>query len=413
MAVIYRIIIFLYTLAIRLAAPFNERAGKWVKGRKHLFSHIKEKISRTHGRKTVWFHCASLGEFEQGRPVMEAIRQKSPDVFIVLTFFSPSGYEIRKNYDQADLVTYLPVDTPKNARWFLDEIRPDIAVFVKYEFWYFFLRELRKRDIPTLLISAIFRKEQLFFKNYGKFYLNMLRFFTRIFVQDPDSRKILNDAGIPNVEVSGDTRYDRVLMIAENPAHIPQAESFARGHTVIVAGSTWPEDEKLLVQYILGNHRPYRWIIAPHEINESHIASLMKALSGKAERFSQLKGTPDSRVHVLVIDNVGILSSLYALGDVAYIGGGFGKGIHNLLEAAVYGVPVIFGPNYHKFREAHDLIRINSGFSISSFEELSPILNQFYDQPEQRKSAGKSGRELIRKKAGATQQIVNNMLTII
>ncbi|NOY38446.1 MAG: 3-deoxy-D-manno-octulosonic acid transferase [Chlorobi bacterium] len=412
MAYLYRFLISTYGFFIRIAAPFSPKARAWLKGRKDLFHSLSGQF-RMKKTKTVWFHCASLGEFEQGRPVIERFREEMPGARIILTFFSPSGFDVRKNYPRADRITYLPLDTPHNARRFLDLVQPDFAVFIKYEYWYFFLKELHQRNIPVFLISAIFRPRQLFFRWYGRFYLKMLQYFTKIFVQDKNSLEILEKHGIRNVVLSGDTRFDRVVAVASRPKHIPVAERFATGHTVVVAGSTWPGDETLLIKYIVRNIRPYRWIIAPHEIHKNHLSALKSSLGETAGFYSKVHDHIDPEMRVLIIDNVGMLSSLYALADIAYIGGGFGKGIHNILEAAVFGVPVIFGPHYSKFREANELTAWQTAFPVSSFYEFEEKMNAFFDNPDIRKITGEKNHVYVDKRTGSTEQIVNNMLMFI
>ena len=408
--------IFLYSLAVRLyglaictVSLFNPKAAAWCRGRRHYFRRLEEIFSRR--GKTVWFHCASLGEFEQGRPVIEALKERDPSLQVVLTFFSPSGYEVRKDYDKADVVCYLPLDTPGNARRFLDIVQPDLAVFVKYEFWFHFLTTLKKRAIPVVLISAIFRPGQWFFRWYGRRFLRVMECFSRIFVQDEASQKILARHGIKTVEVAGDTRFDRVMAIAAARKRIPLAEAFAGDRTVVVAGSTWKEDETLLLSYLNRRVRPYKWIIAPHEIHPSHIAWLTERLQVPFMLFSEGDARDPAKVEVLVIDNIGMLSSLYAYGRLAYIGGGFGSGIHNVPEAAVYGVPVLFGPRYGKFREAVDLVRLGGAYPLENATELERLLNRFYDDVAAREKAGAAARDYVRASAGSTEKIVNNLLT--
>ncbi len=396
-------------MLIRLSSPFNPKAAAWCRGRKNYFRALRSTYTKR--GKTVWFHCASLGEFEQGRPVIEAMRERDPSLQVVLTFFSPSGYEIRKHYEHADHVFYLPLDTRVHARRFLDIIRPDLAVFVKYEFWYFFLTELRGRQVPAVLISGIFRPGQWFFRWYGRRFLRVMESFRRIFVQDEASEMLLRTHGITVVEVTGDTRFDRVIAIAEGRKEIPVAEVFAGDRTVVVAGSTWKEDETLLLKYINARERPYKWIIAPHEIGASHVDWIMERLKVPAMRYSEREGKDPEKAEVLVIDNIGMLSSLYAYGKVAYIGGGFGSGIHNVPEAAVYGLPVLFGPRYRKFREAVELAERGGAYPLENGKELARLLNLFYDDHHKREKAGTVAREYVCASAGSTEKIVNNLLT--
>ena len=409
MILLYSLAVRVYGLLVCVASLFNPKAAAWCRGRKGLFRHIEE--TRLKKGRTVWFHCASLGEFEQGRPVIEALKERDPSLQVVLTFFSPSGYEIRKDYALADRVYYLPPDTRAHARRFLDLVRPDLAVFVKYEFWYFYLTTLKERDIPAVLISAIFRPGQWFFKWYGRSFLRVMRGFRRIFVQDKASEQLLREHGIEAVEVAGDTRFDRVVAIAAAREEIPVAKAFCGDRLVVVAGSTWKEDEALLLGYINRRERPYKWIIAPHETTPSHVHWLMERLEIPAMRYSERQEKDPARAEVLVIDTIGILSSLYAYGQVAYIGGGFGSGIHNVLEAAVYGMPVVFGPRYKKFREAVQLVAHGGAFPFIKADELEQLLNRFFDEEPFRRNAGAIAREYVIVSAGSTDKIVNNLLT--
>ncbi len=411
MIIIYRIVILFYGLAICVASLFNRKARAWCAGRKKYFTRLK-KIYRHHD-KTIWIHCASLGEFEQGRPVIEALKEKNPDFSVVLTFFSPSGYEVRKDYKGADYVLYLPLDTPRNANRFLEVIQPEVAVFVKYEFWYYFLSALKKRNIPVLLISAIFRQDQWFFKRYARRFRALLAGFNKIFVQDRDSESLLIKNGITEVQVAGDTRFDRVLAIAYTRKVIPEAGNFKGNNMVVVAGSTWKEDEVHLFKYINGKIRPYKWIIAPHEIYPAHLKWITGELQVPYVFFSQAGQKDLQDVDVLIIDNIGMLSSLYAYADVAYIGGGFGSGIHNILEAAVFGVPVIFGPNFHKFREARELIRLKGAFPIQGSKDMEKILSVFYDDESARSKAGGKCKRFVNNSSGSTKIIVNNLLMFL
>ena len=403
MALFYNIGISAYTTAIRLAAPFNEKASLWVKGRKN----IREKIDQTPRSKErlVWFHAASLGEFEQGRPVMEALKKEEPETKILLTFFSPSGYEIRKNYNGADYILYLPADTPGNARHFVRHFHPDAAVFVKYEFWHNYLYELHKQHIPTYLISSIFRPEQPFFKSWGGLHRRMLGYFSRLFVQDEESVSLLKNIGIQNTELTGDTRFDRVKQIAGSAKVIEKVERFCNGAPAVVCGSTWPPDEELLINYINSYNGTYKWIITPHEIGEGHIKAILEKCKKKAVRYTD-EQADISKADVLIIDCIGLLSSIYRYGTIAYIGGGFGVGIHNTLEAAVYGIPVIFGPKYQKFNEAVNLIKEGGAFSIKNGEELNELLNTLTGNSGITEAAGKQALKYVDSQLGATQTIM-------
>lgn len=403
MAFLYNIGISAYTLAIRLASPFNEKASLWVKGRKK----IRERIGavKKGGHPLVWFHAASLGEFEQGRPVMEALKKALPEVRILLTFFSPSGYEIRKNYAGADFIFYLPADTPRNARHFIRSVRPDAAVFVKYEYWYNYLNQLHRQHIPIYLISAIFRKEQPFFRKWGGLHRKMLHFFTRLFIQDEESARLLSSIGIEAFEQTGDTRFDRVKQIADAARTIESVEKFLNGSPAVVCGSTWSPDEDLLLDYINRDESAFKWIIAPHEIGESHIKSILDKCKKRAVRYSQ-ENSDLSEAKVLIIDCIGLLSSIYRYGQIAYIGGGFGAGIHNTLEAAVYGIPVIFGPRYRKFNEAVRLIQTGGAFSIQNQTELDEVLDTLLRDDAITKTAGRKALEYVDSQLGATDVIM-------
>jgi len=362
-------------------------------------------------KPVVWIHCSSLGEFEQGRPVMETIRKARPDLFIVLSFFSPSGYEIRKNYNQADLVTYLPLDTKKNASRWMELIRPSVAIFVKYDFWYNFLQEANRNHARIFLISAIFRPNQLFFRWYGSWYRRILRFYDHIFVQQEQSAGLLRKFGIDHVSVNGDTRFDRVISVASAARDIEIAARFATGNPVIVAGSTWEPDEDMLLRYISETTLPVKMIMAPHELSDAHIRRIRKRCTVPCMLYSMAGQKPEelAGARVLVIDNIGMLSSLYRYGAVAYIGGGFGKGIHNVLEAAVYGMPVIFGPQYGKFREALDLIGQGGALPVRSYDELHEILNRLFSiQEERNRRAGIAG-DYVRNHTGATSLIMQTI----
>jgi 3-deoxy-D-manno-octulosonic-acid transferase len=418
MLLIYDFAIRLFTFGIHIAALFNPKARLWVKGREPSTVHRepytvhREPFTVNRAPSTVprppapvlWVHAASLGEFEQGRPVIEAFREKYPDWKIVLTFFSPSGYEVRKDYPHADLVCYLPADTRQNARDFLDQIRPDVAIFIKYEFWANYLFELKKRGVTTLLVSALFRPSQPFFKWYGGFWRKMLGCFTHIFVQNEVSEKLLQSVDIQNVTVGGDTRVDRVLKIAEGVQENEVVKTFVsgRGEPVLVAGSTWEADEAL----IFAAATNWKRIIAPHEPSESNVLRICK-LAGDAQRYSQWDVLTDglNRSNTLVIDNIGLLNTLYRYGTVAYIGGGFGKGIHNTLEPAAFGLPIIFGPKYEKFEEARQFVARGAAFSVQNAKELALILTQLQD-PSFYQKASEAVRGYLAESRGATAKVM-------
>ena len=370
------------------------------KGQHQAFALLKEKIEPD--TRYVWFHAASLGEFEQGRPVIEQLKREKPETKILLTFFSPSGYEIRKNYAGADIVSYLPLDVPGNAWYFVNLVKPSKAIFIKYEFWPNYLLALQAENIPVVSISAIFRPEQVFFKDYGKWYKKLLLTFQHIFVQDKFSKELLQAHGINNVTVAGDTRFDRVYDLYQQAKQLLLIEEFVKGaEKVIVAGSTWPKDEELLVQY-LRLHPDVKLIMAPHEVHNSHIAEISKLLDGKFVRYSDATAENVKSTNCLVVDIIGILSSIYRYANVTYIGGGFGVGIHNTLEAAVYGLPVVFGTNYQKFREARELIAIGGAFSISNYVTLEAQ----FDLLLKDNNAGKIAGEYVKSNTGATEMIL-------
>jgi len=373
------------------------------KGQHQAFALLKEKIEPD--TRYVWFHAASLGEFEQGRPVIEQLKREKPETKILLTFFSPSGYEIRKNYAGADIVSYLPLDVPGNAWYFVNLVKPSKAIFIKYEFWPNYLLALQAENIPVVSISAIFRPEQVFFKDYGKWYKKLLLTFQHIFVQDKFSKELLQAHGINNVTVAGDTRFDRVYDLYQQAKQLPLIEEFVKGaERVIVAGSSWPKDEELLVQY-LRLHPDVKLIMAPHEVHNSHIAEISKLLDGKFVRYSDATAENVKSTNCLVVDIIGILSSIYRYANVTYIGGGFGVGIHNTLEAAVYGLPVVFGTNYQKFREARELIAVGGAFSISNYVTLEAQ----FDLLQKDNSAGKIAGEYVKSNTGATEMILKQL----
>jgi 3-deoxy-D-manno-octulosonic-acid transferase len=405
----YNLGIGLYITAIRVSSLFNKKAALWVKGRKNIFSRMQAQLKP--GEKRVWFHCASLGEFEQGRPVIEAFRKRYPSHRVVLTFFSPSGYEIRKNYPGADYIFYLPADTRRNAERFLSLVQPKKAFFIKYEFWYHYISGLHTRNIPAFVVSANFRRDQIFFRSYGGFFRHFLRKISFFFVQNTSSLNLLESIGVRNVLVSGDTRFDRVAQIASSALALPLVEKFRGNHPMLVAGSTWPKDEELLIGLIADiPGDDLRLIIAPHEIHESSIAALeasVQKLTGRrAVRYSALQGQDASSYSVLIIDNIGMLSALYGYADWAYIGGGFGRGIHNILEAAVFGAPVFFGPNCLKFAEAVELTALGGAFRITSSAEMRQILLNLTKDTERYKKILSCNKSYVQERTGATARII-------
>jgi 3-deoxy-D-manno-octulosonic-acid transferase len=407
MLLLYNIGVRLYFVAIYLASFFNKKAILWLNGRKD------QPLIRL--SESIWFHFASLGEFEQGRPVLEQVRALFPNDKIVVTFFSPSGYEIRKNTPLADAVYYLPLDTAANAREFIDAINPKMAVFTKYEYWYHFFNALHCRDIPLYIISGIFRPGQVFFKWYGGLHRKMLGFVSRFFVQDEQSETLLRQHGITNVTVSGDTRFDRVWANAQQPKSVPGIGEFKNGYKIFIAGSTWPPDEQL-VATLADKYPGWKFIIAPHEISEEKIEALISLLPPNSTiRYSKLSSNPvsnlKSQISNLIIDNIGMLSSLYQYGDIAYIGGGFGTGIHNTLEAAAFGLPVIFGPEYSKFKEAHDLIALQAGFSVADDAELRAITDNLISDPLFYSKASEKIKAYVSEHTGATAAIMDYIIT--
>lgn len=407
MVFLYNLGIRLYILLVNIVSPFNAKAKLWLNGRKNWRQKVNSAIPK--GTNTAWIHCSSLGEFEQGRPLIESLKIRFPNLKIVLTFFSPSGYEVRKNYAGADYIFYLPIDTNRNAKDFIELINPRMVIFVKYEFWYHYLRSLKKKNIPTYVVSAIFREDQAFFKWYGGWYRQFLLNFEYLFVQNKHSQDLLNRIGIGNVLVTGDTRFDRVARVASEAKTIPFVEQFCNDEKIIVAGSTWPKDEELLIDYITQNEGKAKLILVPHEIDSSHIQGIIQNLHVEFVVFSNQQSGNPSNARVLIVDTIGLLSSIYRYGHIAYIGGGFGVGIHNTLEAATFGLPIIFGPNYHKFQEAKDLIALKAAFSVNSFEELSDFLNLLIVDEQSRKVAGDNSKKLVLSGVGATDRILDQI----
>ena len=408
---IYNLIIYLYLLGVAVYSRFNEKVRKMWRGERAAFKVLKEKVDPK--AKYVWFHAASLGEFEQGRPLMERLRQLYPEYKILLTFFSPSGYEVRKNYEGADIICYLPLDTPVNAIRFLRLIRPVMAFFIKYEFWYNYLHILKHRNVPVYSVSSIFRQDQVFFKWYGRQYGRVLNCFTHFFVQNELSKELLLKIGITDVTVVGDTRFDRVLQIKKAAKQLPIVEEFIglkddqKPH-VFVAGSSWPPDEEIFIKYF-NEHPEWKLIIAPHVIGEDHLKQIEKLLEGrKVVRYTAAEKSLAS-YDVLIIDCFGLLSSIYHYGDVAYVGGGFGVGIHNLLEAAVWDVPVFFGPNNQKFQEARGLKKCG-GFEINNYEDFATQMDRFAADGTYLKEQGQKAGQFVQSLAGATDKVLSAIL---
>jgi 3-deoxy-D-manno-octulosonic-acid transferase len=402
-----KIVILLLALAIRVSALWNRKARLWLRGRKDILRRVTEALAENH-KPVLWMHSSSLGEFEQGRILLETVRAKYPSYLVVITFFSPSGFEVRKDYKGADHVFYLPLPLRANARRFIEAVNPSLVLWIKYDYWYNYLHELKKRNTPVLLISAIFQRNNSFFKWYGQFYKKMLELFTWLFVQDEASERRLKVIGVKNVSVSGDTRFDRVIDIAENFRPMPEIETFIGNQPVIVAGSTWPEDEEELDHY--ANTRPgTRVIIAPHEIDEEHLKDIEK-LFHHSVRYSVLlkEKVPDPEVNTLIIDNIGMLSRLYKYATLAYVGGGFGDdGVHNVLEAAVYGKPVIFGPVFNRFREAIDLLEEGAAFTIDNAVDLEKTLDKLLADQQVYGECAEAAKKYVYDHRGATSRIMN------
>ena len=404
---VYNLIIYVYLFGVAVYSLFNEKVRKMWRGERAAFKVLKEKVDPE--AQYVWFHAASLGEFEQGRPLMERLRQEYPEYKILLTFFSPSGYEVRKNYQGADIICYLPLDTPINAIRFLRLIRPVKAYFIKYEFWYNYLHILKHRNVPVYSVSSIFRQDQVFFKWYGRQYGRVLNCFTHFFVQNELSKQLLLKIGIKDVTVVGDTRFDRVLQIKEAAKQLPIVEEFTQKSHVFVAGSSWQPDEEIFIKYF-NEHPEWKLIIAPHVIGEDHLKQIEKLLEGrKVVRYTAAEKSASEKslasYDVLIIDCFGLLSSIYHYGDVAYVGGGFGVGIHNLLEAAVWDVPVFFGPNNHKFQEAQGLKQCG-GFEISNYETFAAQMDRFAADDAYLKEQGQKAGQFVQSLAGATDKVM-------
>lgn len=403
---IYNLVIYLYVSAVRLAALFNKKVSAMVKGEKDAFSVLQRRMDPK--AKYIWFHAASLGEFEQGRPLIEEIRKRYPEYKILQTFFSPSGYEVRKDYKGADVVCYLPLDTPAHARRFVELAHPCMAFFVKYEFWKNYLTELERRRIPVYSVSSIFRPGQLFFRWYGGTYRRTLKCFTHLFVQNQESVELLKRIGITNTTIVGDTRFDRVLEICRQARELPMVELFKGENLTMVAGSSWAPDEDIFIPYF-NEHPDMKLIIAPHVISETHIEEIIHKLRRPVVRYSQITEDKARQADCMIIDCFGLLSSIYRYGEIAYIGGGFGVGIHNTLEAAVYGIPVIFGPNNQKFMEAQGLKQAQGGFEIHSPADFNPLMDKFRTDYGFLDKSGKKAGNYVRNNAGALEKIMNEV----
>ena len=402
----YQVAIYLYLCGVAVASIFSKKVKKMWKGERQALDILKRKVNPNH--QYIWFHAASLGEFEQGRPLIERIRADYPEYKILLTFFSPSGYEVRKNYEHADIVCYLPIDTIRNARRFLRTVRPCMAFFIKYEFWYNYLHILKHRNVPVYSVSSIFREHQIFFRWYGKSYAGVLRCFTHFFVQNEKSKHLLHTIGIDTVDVVGDTRFDRVLQIKDKAQQLPIVEAFKADKKVFVAGSSWAPDEDIFIPF-MNECKDWKMIIAPHVINEEHLKRIEEKCKGKTVRYTATTPEEAAQAQCLLIDCFGLLSSVYHYGEVAYVGGGFGVGIHNVLEAVVWKMPVLFGPNHQRFQEAQELIKAKGGFEITDSSSFAHMMQQFMTQQEYLRLSGEAAGSYVESKAGATHKILKQI----
>ena len=403
---IYNLAMYILELGVKLAALFSDKPAKMVKGYREVFDLLQRKIDRN--AQYIWFHAASLGEFEQGRPLIERIRKEYPQYKILQTFFSPSGYEVRKNYDGADIVCYLPIDTPSNVKKFVDLVNPCMVFFVKYEFWQNYLNTLNKKGVPVYSVSSIFRPNQIFFRWYGKGYQQVLKTFAHLFVQNEESKQLLAGIGVNNTTVVGDTRFDRVLDICAAAKQLPLVQKFKGDALTFVAGSSWGPDEDIFIKYF-NAHPEMKLIIAPHVVNDSHLKEIESKLQRSCVRYTKATEEDVQQADCLIIDCYGLLSSIYRYGEISYIGGGFGVGIHNVLEAAVYGIPVIFGPNNKKFREAQHLLANKGGFEINDYEDFEQLMNRFLGDEAYLKQSGKAAGDYVKGNAGAMEKIMKRV----
>lgn len=410
MILLYNFIILIYSTSIKLAGLFgNDKAKLWASGRKNWEKKLEESIAKSNSQERFWFHCASLGEFEQGRSLIEKVRREFPDAYILLTFFSPSGYEIRKTYSQVDFVCYLPVDTKRNAEKFIEIVKPSSTFFIKYEFWFHFINELEKKKKSIYIVSAIFRPQQIFFKWYGTFYKNLLTKITRIFIQDKNSEILLTSSNISNYTVVGDTRFDRVKKVADEAKEVSAINDFVGSSRVLVAGSTWPMDEDLVLNIFFSfDDQDIKLIIVPHDVNQERISNIQQKIQNHVHStgstlLSEYHSNKNS--NILIVDSVGLLSTLYKYGTLTWVGGGFDNGIHNILEPAAHGKPIFFGPNYSKFKEAHDLIAKQSAFNVSDEIAGKRLMLKLLKNESLLNSASKNASEYVERNIGATELI--------
>ncbi len=407
MSQLYTFAIHLYAILVQIVAPFNPKAKKWILGRKNLWEEIASAVEPGY---IIWIHASSVGEFEQARPLIERIKKDYPLKKILVTFYSPSAYELRKNYELADYIFYLPLDTPKNARKFLDLVQPEMVFFVKYEFWYNFIVEIHNRHITLYLISGIFRSSQYFFKWYGGWFRKQLKYFNQLFIQDNHSASLLEKIQISTYTVNGDTRFDRVYSNTQNPRTFEAINTFTSSNPILLCGSTWSPDETMLLEYIKTTKTSLKLIIAPHEIHSDHILNLKQLFSDFNpilwSELHQSQSTDHSQL--LIIDSVGILMHLYQYADVAYVGGGFGVGIHNILEAACFGKPIVFGPKYQKFKEAQDLIQAQGAFSIQNQVELNISMDKLFNNQDFKQVTSEICVQYVKNNIGATEVIYNH-----
>ena len=411
MSIIYNFVVSVTWLFLKLTSFLNPKLSLFVKGRKHTFSSIEKDITKKD--KVIWVHAASLGEYEQGLPIMEKVKIEYPSHKILLTFFSPSGYEIKKNTKVADVVCYLPMDIKRNARKFLDLAHPELVIFIKYEIWPNYLAELKKRKISTLLISALFKKTQIYFKSFGGFMRKALATFTQFYVQDENSKSLLNSIGTKNVTVTGDTRFDRVHEILQQDNRLDFMENFKLDNFCFVAGSTWPEDEKVILPYINSSSLGEKFVIAPHNIKPEHINDLKNSITKKSVLFSNISAQSLADIDVLILDTIGLLTKVYSYADAAYVGGGFATGLHNTLEPAVFGIPVLIGPNYAGFIEAEKLVRLGGIIPTNNEQEFSNSLKSFTENKDLRLKTGSINSEFINKNRGASIQIIEDIRTLL